>query len=155
MKTTPWDDMPREELLKEVWKFYLASHSAFYTLRALSRQAPMLFGPTTYGASLEMVRQAVEPLVETADGGEAPFNQFLTRYATDLLFEPTHPMIGYGWMGCPTCGKMIGASMGHDLSSVPVPAGTRCKDTWEGEHDDLLVPLTWAMLGRPEMVQTP
>jgi hypothetical protein len=141
---TPWDDMTKEELLREVQRMYAAlsnANSVMKMARYGNENSPFWGNEGTGGKALEMSRQILEPLDRY---GEAIYRRFF-RYAYDLLFDQTNFKIGFDWQVCPMCGVMLGS--GHDEGrpcemGKPGCTGIMRKLTW-----DDLKPDAWDHLG--------
>lgn len=122
---TPWDDLPHEELLREVQRMYaalVATESALDLERvaSISDPASVYWGHEGMGGrALEMARQALSYARDNFDG-EMVYRAFF-RYANDLLFAPSEYMIHDGWVICDVCRQLV-ASRYEPL------AGTRCGD---------------------------
>ncbi len=130
---TPWDNMTKEELLREVQRMYSALRSLYSVMRMEADTREHFGGNMLYfgksgvgGAALEKGRQVIEPLFEQYDGEEDIYRSFF-RYADDLLFDrSTGYMIGDGWAICPECGSMYGetsdgkSSVGELCSAYPL-----------------------------------
>lgn len=141
---TPWDNLSREELLREVQRMYAAVSAMYSALRITAHgQESGYWGPSgTGGSAIEMGRQIVEPLRERY--GDGMYRAFF-RYALDLLFEQRSGyQIGHGWAVCPECGRMAGDPEGHSF------VGRRCAELLhlraEGPCAGVLRPLEWADL---------
>ncbi|MCL4296283.1 MAG: hypothetical protein KJ077_11165 [Anaerolineae bacterium] len=104
---TPWDNLTREELLREVQRMYAAVQSLYseITVRKEMKPDSVYFAPDGAGGrAWERGHQIVEPLVEQY--GDQVYRAFF-HYATDLLFEPSayhQPQR----VICPECGEMWG-----------------------------------------------
>lgn len=110
---TPWDDMSREELLREMQRAYAAVDAARSALELSVGSEPVPFwraGGRGYRA-LEMC-EAVVSRVERQFNSEDVYRAFF-RYAVDLLFGPE---FGSGWRVCPK---------GHMLGDTPTTEGAR------------------------------
>ena len=131
---TPWDDMPREELVRETQRFYAAIVEAKSILgqSAYGRTAmPFWSSVGMGGRALARATKALEPY-EGKWPGETPYRAFF-RYAVDLLF----PGMGAGWHICDACGFMLGSSP----DGTP-PAG--CIDcAYKGRTAPPLRPIEW------------
>lgn len=128
---TPWDNLSREELLREVQRLWSALESTSSCLRIMraSQSGGGYWSPDgSGGRALEKARQIQEPIKEQYDD-EQVYRAFF-RYADDLLFEG----VGSDWQVCDSCGEMTGAIAGM-ASSVEC---WRCKTPKR--------PLTWADL---------
>lgn len=112
---TPWDEMNREELLREVERMYsaLLSVNSALKLTRFNEEGNPFFGTSgTGGRALEKARQILEPLHAQYEEGDGELYRAYFRYADDLLFDrSTGYRIGAGWAVCPECGVMIGESM--------------------------------------------
>lgn len=157
---TPWDNLSREDLLKEVWRMWLvierlnglALDHVFYEKynRGISDDTPIEIVSPFYskegrgGAALEMARQVINPILEKYDQ-ENVYRSFF-RYSPDLLFKSEYRMIGAGWTICPVCGVMIGDREGEYV-------GKPCRETRFGKPvcDGVMRRLEWSDLKRPEM----
>jgi len=145
---TPWDDLSREELLREVQRMYAAVNAMYSALAIVSHgDVSGYWGPDgSGGRALEMGRQIEEPLRDRY--GDTMFRAFF-RYAIDLLFECRPGFrIGYGWVVCPVCGQLSGDYEGGshigkrcaDLLPRPGPTGGLCIG--------VLRPLEWSDLAQ-------
>lgn len=149
---TPWDDWPREKLLREVQRMYAAlisvnsclsilrrgdnagfwgSHEANQSLR--QNQFPDEFCAGSGWISLEEARQILEPL-HAEYSSERMFRSFF-RYAGDLLFDGTSH---YRWAICDACGTMVG-----DFAGKPCPD---CQHAKRPEY--IMRPLEWRDLDK-------
>jgi hypothetical protein len=151
---TPWDDLTREELLKEVWKMFSALQSANSVLqRAVdARFLPFVdlsdgdfsraqrevvqlaandlyWGQGTGGAAIDKVNQALSRANKYSS--ENLYRSFF-RYADDLLFKRTTKRIGWGWVVCSKCGQMVGETRdGKSDLGKPCKYGEKdCKGTY-------------------------
>lgn len=101
---TPWDDLSKEELLREVQRMFSALQSAQSVLRILRVQDPVsLFWQMdgSGGRALNRIEQALDAVYQTHDK-ESLYRTFF-RYAASLLFSvPDEEK----WLICPTCGCM-------------------------------------------------
>jgi hypothetical protein len=99
---TPWDDMSKEELLREVQRMFSALESATSALGG--------------GQALDRASQVIDPVYEAYDAGLV-YRSFF-RYAVPLLFEvPDEDK----WLICPICRYM---RSGKDTGYV----GTICSE---------------------------
>lgn len=145
---TPWDNMSRDELLREVQRMYSAivSLNSALGLCAHGERGGYWGTNGTGGSALEKARQILEPLHERVDS-ESIYRAFY-RYADDLLFESNGYDIGSGWVVCPVCKTMYG-----DGPNVKQVAETPCKDKGLYPNcEGILHTLTWADL-RPSEEQ--
>lgn len=138
---TPWDDLSKEELLREVQRMYCALSGAYGILQGDQQNSPnsLFYGYDGRGGrALEMARQALSRL-ENYDS-EDVYRSFF-RYAYDLLFvENPNAEIGFGWLVCPKCGVMIGNKTKDQL-------GVRCSTTGlRQDCDGVLRLLEWSDL---------
>lgn len=148
---TPWDTMPREQLLQELWRFYLATQSAYSILASMQRlHTGSLFWDKggRGGATVEQCSQALAHANTYED--ESAYRAFF-RYAPDLLFidNTGANMIGFGWAVCDTCGIMLGAGTNGENRRMGQPCASSGVDNSDcpGRFRQLL----WADLGRPEL----
>lgn len=129
---TPWDNLSREELLREVQRYHSALTSAASVLR-LCNFASDNHGFWTEGSGGIAIEKA-ERIKARLDGfnSESVFRSFF-RYADDLLFEG----LGDGWVACGQC-EVLWSQMG------PVDPGPRyCNDCKRKGIESLLRPITW------------
>lgn len=115
---TPWDDMPREELLREMQRAYAAAQAARSALALAAGPSPSAFwGPEGTGGRALAMCEAVTSRVEEKYSSEDVYRAFF-RYAVDLLFTPE---LGHGWNIC---------EKGHMLANVngsPMSTCSQCK----------------------------
>jgi hypothetical protein len=124
---TPWDNLTKEELLREVQRMFSALQSAQSVMRLceMNGGGSTFWGPQgTGGTGIEKARQVLDPIFEKYDS-ENIYRAFF-RTADDLLFEQGRARIGFGWAVCDKCGCMVGARMLEDLSYGPPPIGEKC-----------------------------
>lgn len=149
---TPFDDLSREELLRQCQRLYSATLSLTSTLlqaRHGNERSPY-WGPGGSGAlALEKGEQAL-PAARGDFGGETIYRAFF-RYADDLLFESKGAMrLGFDWHVCTVCKTMRGSSRPEDANRVgqpcPSPSYQPCSGT--------LRLLTWDDL-KPAEAQSP
>lgn len=130
---TAWDDLTREELLKEVWKMFSALQSANTVLlqtvdarflpfvdlsdgdytkarKAVEKLASedLYWGQGTGATALTKVKQALSRANKYSS--ENIYRSFF-RYADDLLFKRDTKRIGWGWVVCSKCGQMVGETL--------------------------------------------
>ncbi len=140
---TPFDNLSREELLREVQRMFSALKSA----KTVLSMAMLDNENSPYwdiGIALEKVNQVVNGIYDKFDR-ESVYRVFF-RYANDLLFDTSKYNIGTGWSVCPICGMMIGSDIDgtrHD--------GKICKEVILGNSmcNGILRPLIWDDL-KPE-----
>jgi hypothetical protein len=104
---TPWDNWPREKLLREVQRMYAALVSARSPLAMMKQNDPAspFWGlDGTGGCALAKVEQTLAPYPN-----EPAYRTFF-RYATDLLFDG----LGQGWMVCDKCDCMTAGVSNRD-----------------------------------------
>lgn len=110
---TPWDDLSKEELLKEVQKMFSALMSAMSVLKMNMigyENSPFWSNRKGTGArAIEKARQVIDPIYGKFDR-ESIYRSFY-RTANDLLFDNSKFDLGFGWSVCPICGLMIGADI--------------------------------------------
>lgn len=143
---TPWDNMTREELLREVWRMWVALTSVAPILEGDEQRSmghPFWGKDGCGGRAMEQARQVIEPIAEVYDT-ENLYRAFF-RYAPDLLFQQRGVRLGFGWAICPVCGDMYG----RRADGVEA-AGTRCDaHGLRPNCPGVLRPITWADL-RPD-----
>lgn len=103
---TPWDNMPREELLRHVQRLYSATLSARSALRLASHGERSGFwgrGGTGGGALAKCEHAMHEAAPDFFEEQGDLYDRFF-RYAVDLLFPAG---IGFGWV-IGACGHMFG-----------------------------------------------
>jgi hypothetical protein len=123
---TPWDNLSREELLREVWRMYLALRATDTVMAQFQygHEASPFWSPGgTGGKAAEMLRQILGPLHEQFSSGEM-YDRFF-RYAGDLLFDgSTGYRTGHGWAICSVCGAMYAGAgeppIGQSCGSRPM-----------------------------------
>lgn len=111
---TIWDDMPLNELLREVQRKHAALMRAYSILSMMDRgdYDPFWGKNGSGGAAIEMVRQALGTIDQSDREHENAYRAFW-RYAVDLLFDrKDYDQIGSGWVVCPECGTMLGDKAG-------------------------------------------
>ncbi len=112
---TPWDELPREDLLLQVQRLYSALNSTRSALKLTSHgqeRSPFWSIVGTGGRALHKADQALDAARMKYTDGDL-FGIFF-RYADDLLFGRP---IGYGWMICPA---------GHLTARTERPAPVAC-----------------------------
>lgn len=148
---TPWDNLPREELLREVQKMY-AVIGALNSVVSQSRrpeaeQHPYWGAEGTGGRALEMANQVLTPITEKYEA-ENIYRSFY-RYAYDLLFDQSKAKIGFGWVVCPECGVMFGKDTkghsheGENCSSVGMSNKPDCQGVFRKIEWSDLDPDRW------------
>lgn len=103
---TPWDNMSREELLREVQRMFAAltaTRSVVAITRHSDPQSPYWSDQGTGGQALLMADEALGPWAKPNSDGEDVYRAFF-RCAIDLLFKAP---VGPGWMVCETCDEML------------------------------------------------
>jgi hypothetical protein len=158
---TPWDDLTREELLKEVWKMFSALQSADTVLNQIVNNrffqqafvegddylttkakietlatADPYWGKGTGARAVEKVNQAIAE----ANTFDNLYGSFF-RYADDLLFKRKAQLIGDGWAVCPKCGTMLG-----ETSSGESSVGKTCEFGGDSACGGIYRPLEWSDL---------
>lgn len=134
---TPWDDCSREDMLRELQRFYSACLSMRSALALLQPQHGPLCPPFwdllgTAGRALAKGDQALEKYEPMS---EDIYRAFF-RYADDLLFEG----VGSNWRVC---------ERGHMLARLPdEPPPTSCTicEHEMGRGPSPMRPLVWADL---------
>lgn len=107
---TPWDDMPREELVRETQRLYAALVEARRVLESYGcgdSKNPFWQRGGDGGDALEM---AGEALGTYGDVRAVLYRSFF-RYAVGLLF----PGVGADWHVCVACGLIIGSDERADV----------------------------------------
>lgn len=141
---TPWDDLDRDTLLREVQKMASALQSANSVMRIVKASAPdhPFWAEGSGWTALAKVEQALGRLDQYE--GENVYRSFY-RYADDLLFERTPgARIGFGWAVCPVCGQMLGEGVdGHSQ------IGTPCNSHINKKCPGVLRALEWSDLEEP------
>ena len=134
---TPWDDLDRDELLREVQRMASALQSANSVLSMISAAEPAhpFWTRGTGARAAAKVEQALARLTEY--DGENIYRSFY-RYADDLLFDSTTMRIGWGWAVCPVCDQMIGEGI-DEQSAV----GTTCASHLNTKCPGVLRAITW------------
>lgn len=131
---TPWDDLPREELLRVTQRFYSALTAAHSVLRMhsdMSGQSPFWSTRGTGGRALAKTTQALGPYDDGGPYREAIYRRFF-RVADDLLFDG----LGHGWHVCDVCGCM--------LATADKSAPDECIDcAHKGSKGRQMRPITW------------
>jgi len=119
---TPWDSLSREELLREVQRYYAAlteTASVLKQQRDADGGAP--FWSIACGGSGGMALAVAESVLKRVDTDdrqrESTFRAFF-RYAYELLFPDVPHRTR--WAMCDTCGRMIG----HPESRVGLACGS-------------------------------
>ncbi len=140
---TPWDDMSREQLVREVQRMYSALVEArgVINLAKLTDEREYPNTPSPYWNAkdgvgrhaMEKVRQALAIYDSRLDDIYRAF----FRYADDLLFDGK---LGFNWM-IGRCGDIVGdfESNGHQICPL-------CKANGKGEIP--MRPITWDDLKR-------
>lgn len=138
---TPWDDLSREELLREVQRLYAAVQAAHHLFQGLrDYYAPAEIAPILRldprGQTAAKCAYVVNRLESEWDA-ESLYHSFY-RYANDLLFAGADLRIGYGWALCPACGVMVGRSLDGRES-----IGAVCRDVIQSDCKGILRALEW------------
>lgn len=106
---TPWDHLSREDLIREVQRFYSAAIAAQTALKLSSMNDPHSpYWATTNGTggmALAKIDMALDRSEAAKFDSEDLYRSFF-RYAADLLFTSE---LGFGWWICDKCGTMLGA----------------------------------------------
>lgn len=128
---TPWDELPREDLLREVQRMYAAIvslDSCMQIQRCSSPHSPYWTKGGSGFHALEEARMILEPLHEQFSS-ENIYRAFF-RYAVDLLFAPE---LGFGWTACDGCTHLYGDDA--DLPEERRMLGKPCPDcAAKGRH---------------------
>jgi hypothetical protein len=113
---TIWDDMTKEELLRECQRMYsalIATGSVVEMYKAHDPNSPYWSLQGVGGRALAKYEQVMKPIIDKWDTHEPMYRVFF-RYANDLLFTD----VGSGWVICDTCGAMWGGHVGRVLGDV-------------------------------------
>lgn len=137
--TTPWDDMPREELLRHVQRLYSAAISARCALRLSAHGDRSGFWGKrgTGGNAIAKCEHAMREAAPDFFEEEGDLYSGFFRYAADLLFPGVS---GFGWRIC-ECGQMFAA----DPEGRPCAECLFCKKPTR--------PITWADLKPIEKIE--
>lgn len=141
---TPWDNMSKEELLREVQRIYSAVSSLYGVVFMYSQindpSGPYWSHRGVGGISLEKGRQILQPINDKYSD-EDVYRVFY-RYANDLLFDSSKYEIGSNWLVCPVCGDMWGTNGDH------IKEGMKCTDgpRRNTKCDGVLRKLEWSDL---------
>lgn len=135
---TPWDDMTKEELLREVQRMYSAITSASSVLAIWANsQTSAYWGPEGVGGKAsEKIRQVINH-TESEYESEEIYRAFF-RYADDLLFDCREVSLGAGWCVCPLCDRMFGRTIGGDRAE-----GKKCGSIGGNACVGVLRPIIW------------
>jgi hypothetical protein len=145
---TPWDSLPREELLRHVQRAWSTIVGLEECLVMAQRLAPSseYWGPEgSGGRALEKARQ-VRASVNLPRGSERDeaLSAGYFRYADDLLFDRmTSVPVGYGWLVC----EREGGAWAPARNGPPPSACPRCGGP--------LRPIAWTDLQRPAAEVSP
>lgn len=136
---TPFEDMSRDELVRQCQRLYAATSSLSYMGKMLRAgdEHGLYWAVGSGGRALEMGEQALAA-ADANHAEEATYDTFY-RYAVDLLFEdkPELALHSY-WSVCPKCHDMLGSRRKADDCSGKVH-----KDVTMGQCDGVMRPLTW------------
>jgi len=118
---TVWDDLSREELLREVQRMFSALKSAYGVLRQSRRgeeSSPFWTKGVGYWA-MTKVEYVLKPFLEDEALDDLLYHCFF-RPAETLLFG-NHPELGFGWVLCTAgCKNMAGRRVvGEGEGSAP------------------------------------
>jgi hypothetical protein len=133
---TPWDRLSREELLREVQRYYAALTETRSALAMQSNFAPAASFWSVIGSggfALAMANSVLSRVDADDQACESAFRSFF-RYAYELLF-PDVPQRTH-WAICDTCGRMVGHPESRAgvlcASATGAPCtGTMRAFTWE------------------------
>lgn len=120
---TPWDNLSREELLRELQRAYAALTATNGALAMMCEKGKSAFWGRggTGGDALEKARCVIETTEERFDA-EDIYRAFF-RYATDLLFPEAKWHQGPGWRTCDHCSTETNREFFaecHDIRQAPV-----------------------------------
>lgn len=147
---TPWDNLSREELLREVQRMASALITAQSTIKMMrvGNETSTYWTQGVGGSALHKIDQALHLANEYES--ENLYRSFY-RYAVDLLFDcSVNRYIGFGWAVCPVCGTMFGETP-DGVSSV----GTPCATHLNKECPGILRPIEWGDLQPQEAKDEP
>lgn len=142
---TPWDNLAREELLREVQRFYAAAVAARSALKLASMndpQSPFWTSIQGTGGSALTKTSLALGRSEAAKCDDEDVYRCFFRYAADLLFTPE---IGFGWWICDKCGTMLGSNP-EGVQSNRTCIEPKCKKS-------PLRPIVWSDLARKDASQ--
>lgn len=110
---TPWDDMPRDELLVEMKRFYSALNDSRCALNILRGEEVVGYWGLrgTGGTAMAKADEAMAPYEDMAED----LYKAYFRYADDLLFKAP---VGFQFGVCLNCKKSFG-NYDHDPPRVP------------------------------------
>jgi hypothetical protein len=133
---TPWDDMPREQLVREVQRMYSAlilARGPLINGKRREESSPYWRRGGVGGDAIDRVEQALSPYKndESDGGGYEPAYRSFFRYAVDLLFDGH----GSNWAVCEN-EHMIGAYFSDRPETCSL-----CRETGKGEVS--MRPITW------------
>lgn len=126
---TPWDDLPRDDLLREVQRMFWALQSAKSILGMFKgrNELSSFWGEQgSGGKALDRSSQIIDPLYQAYDA-ESVYKAFF-RYAASLLFDvPDEEK----WLICPVCGGMWSGKravpyVGRPCSAYPIASEDGC-----------------------------
>lgn len=131
---TPWDDLSREELLREVQRMYVALSAArgVLVVSALENPVPYWSQAGVGGRAITKVYKALSRL-ESFDS-ESVYRAFF-RYANDLLFGEEED----GWTICDQCEGMRASVLPREESQI----GRPCPDCYRKGITSVLRRITW------------
>lgn len=136
---TPWDDLTKKELLREVQKMYSAINSANSCLKLLSSNGMnSSFWKTegTGGHALNKCTEIINNLHENYSAEDIYYAFF--RYVDDIFFE----FKSDGWVVCNKCNKMVGSTRTKEKTIDN--DGKKCTDVIPGKKcEGVLEKLTW------------
>ncbi len=137
---TPWDNLSREDLLREVQRMYaavLSADGALSLCRGNERGGFWSASGGTGGRALAKCELA-RAWVESEYDHENVYRAFF-RYAVDLLFSPE---LGFGWTACDGCDVLTGPMDGKPIVGQP------CSECARQGRQSVRRPLEWRDLER-------
>lgn len=138
---TPWDNLPREELLRHVQRLYAALVAARSALSLVGHGEASGFWDRRRGSGGRALAQSDIALGKALAGhdSENVYRSFF-RYAVDLLFLPE---LGRYWTACDGCTSFWGDEQGN-------LAGKPCRECAALGRHSIRRPLEWRDLAPRE-----
>lgn len=130
---TPWDDLDRDTLLREVQRMASALQSAHSVMR-MTKYNNEEHPYWSVGTGARACKKVDQALARLEDYDSEDVYRSFYRYADDLLFTG----VGFGWAVCPVCGQMFGENS-EGASAV----GTKCASHLNKTCPGVLRPITW------------
>lgn len=143
--TTPWDNMPREELIREMQKAYsalLSAHSVLLNVKGVSSNQTFWTAPEGRGGRAVSKVEAVFSTYKQQFEDYQFYGEFF-RTCDPLLF----PELGENWVICEKCGTMTQSTPYYDAQKI----GKTCSEGnfgGAGNCEGILRWMTWADIDR-------